>query len=73
MQDSEFVFDYFHLLYYKCHKINPNCGGSFRDFSNWIKSKKTAINPIIKKDDKCFEYAVKVVLNHEEIKKINKN
>ena len=22
---SEFVFDYVHLLYYKCHKINPNC------------------------------------------------
>ena len=22
---SETVFDYIHLLYYKCHGINPNC------------------------------------------------
>ena len=24
MKDSEFGFDYVHLLYHKCHKINPN-------------------------------------------------
>ena len=23
MKGSDFVFDYVHLLYYKCHKINP--------------------------------------------------
>ena len=28
MQGSEFVFSYVHSLYYKCHEINPNCGGS---------------------------------------------
>ena len=28
MKGSEFVFDYVHLLYYKCHKINPSRGGS---------------------------------------------
>ena len=27
MKSSEFVFDYVYLLYYKCHKIKPNCGG----------------------------------------------
>ena len=27
MKGSEFVFDYVYLLHYKCHKINPNCGG----------------------------------------------
>ena len=31
MKGSEFVFDYVHLLYYKCHKINPNRGGSYVD------------------------------------------
>ena len=66
---SESVFDYIHLLYYKCHKINPNCGGSYIDSSDWIKSKKTTINPINKKDKKCFQYATTVTLNHEEIKK----
>ena len=28
VKSREFVFDYVHLLYYKCHKINPNFGGS---------------------------------------------
>ena len=40
MKGSEFVFDYVHLLYYKCHKINPNRGGSYIDSPDWIKSKK---------------------------------
>ena len=31
MKVSEFVFDYVHLLYYKCHKMNRNCGGSYTD------------------------------------------
>ena len=31
MKDSECVFDYLHLLYYKCHKINLNRGGSYID------------------------------------------
>ena len=31
MKGIEFVFDQIHLLYYKCHKINPNCGGSYID------------------------------------------
>ena len=25
---SDFIFDCVHLLYYKCHKIHLNCGGS---------------------------------------------
>ena len=31
MKGSESAFDYNHLLYYKCHKIKPNCGGSYID------------------------------------------
>ena len=27
MRLSDFIFDCVHLLYYKCHKINPNHGG----------------------------------------------
>ena len=26
MKGNEFFFDYVHLLFYKCHKRNPNCG-----------------------------------------------
>ena len=40
MKGSEFVFDYFRLLYYKCHKINPNCGGSFIYFPDSIEKTK---------------------------------
>ena len=29
MKGTEFVFDYVHLLYHKCHKINPNHRGSY--------------------------------------------
>ena len=32
MKGNEFVFDYVHLLYYKCHEINLNCCGSYIDF-----------------------------------------
>ena len=34
-----------------------------------MKNKKTIINQINKKDNKCFQYAVIFVLNYEEIKK----
>ena len=69
MRRSEFVFDYVHLLYYKCHRINFNRGGSYIESADWIKNKKATINLIDKKDNKCFQYAVTVALNYEEIKK----
>ena len=31
------------------------------------------MNPISKKDNKCFQYAVTVALNYEEIKKDQQN
>ena len=69
MKGSEFVFDYAQLLYYKCHKINPNRGGSYIDSPDWIKSKKATINPINEKYNKSFQYTVTVALNDEEIGK----
>ena len=39
MKGSEFVSDYVQLLYYKCHKINPNCCRSYTDSPDWIKNK----------------------------------
>ena len=57
------------FIYYKCHKINQNCGRSYTDSPDWIKDKQAAINPINKKYNKCFQYAVTVALNHEETEK----
>ena len=51
MKGSDFVFDYVQLLYYKCHKINFNRGGSYIDSPYWIKNKKATINPTNKKDN----------------------
>ena len=58
MRVSAFVLDHVQLLYYKCHKINLNCGGSYIDSPDWIKNKKGTINPISKKDNRCFQYAI---------------
>ena len=69
MKGSEFVFDYVHLMYYKCHRINLNRGGSYIDSPNRIKNKKATINPINKKHKKCFQYDAKFVLHYEEIGK----
>ena len=46
MKGSEFVFNYVQLLHYKCHKVNPNRGGSYIDSPDWIKNKKATINLI---------------------------
>ena len=69
IKGCKFTFDFNHLLYYKCHKINLNCGEPYIDSPYCMKSKKAAINPINKKDNKWFQYAVTVELNHEETKK----
>ena len=69
IKGSEFLFNYVHLLYYKCHKINQNRGGSYIDSPDWIKNKKVTINPVNKNDNTSFQYAITVELNDEEIKK----
>ena len=40
MRNSEFVFVYVKLSYYKCHKINRNRSGSYLDSPDSIKNKK---------------------------------
>ena len=34
IKGSKFIFSYVQLLYYKCHKINLNCGRSYIDSSD---------------------------------------
>ena len=33
----------------------------------WLRNKRTTINPQNKKDSNCFQYAVTVALNHQKI------
>ena len=68
MRGSEFVFDNVDSLYYKLYKISLNRGGSNIDSPKWLKNKKSTINPK-NNDEKSFQYAITVALNHEQIKK----
>ena len=70
MKESEFVFDNVDSLYYKLHKIGLNRGGSYIDSPEWLKNKKGTINPKNNNNnDKCFQYALTVALNHKQVKK----
>ena len=66
MRGSDFEFDGVNLLYYHFNKISLNRGGSYIESPKWIKNKLPTINPK-NNDDKCFQYAVTVALNHDKI------
>ena len=44
MKGSDFVFDCVHLFYYKCHKMNLERVGSYKDSPDSVKNKKATIN-----------------------------
>ena len=67
MIGSEFVYDSVDLLYYNLNKVSLSRGGSYIDSRKCLKIKKATINPK-NEDDKCFQYALTVALNHEQIK-----
>ena len=45
MRGSEFDFDGVNFLYYDFNKTSINRGGSYIDSPNWLKDKKSTINP----------------------------
>ena len=67
LRGSEFVYDSVDVLYYNLNKVSLSRGGSYIDSPKWLKNKKATINPK-NEDDKCFQYALTVALNHEQIK-----
>ena len=68
MKGSEFIFDSGNVLYYNLNKISLNRRRSYIDSPEWLKNKKSTINPK-NNDNKYFQYAVIVALNHENIVK----
>ena len=68
MKGSDFEFDGVNFLYYDFNKISINTGGSYIDSPQWLKNKKSTINPI-NNDDNCFQYAVTLALNLDKIRK----
>ena len=49
--------------------MNPNCGESYIDSPNWIKSEDKYNKSYQQKDKKGFQYPVIIALNHEKIGK----
>ena len=66
MKGLDFEFDGVNFLYYDFNKIILNIGGSYIDSPKWLKDKKSTINPK-NNDDKCFQYAVTLALNLDNI------
>ena len=66
MKGSDFAFDGVNSLYYDFNKTSINRGGSYIDSPQWLKNKKSTINPK-NNDDKCFQYAVTLALNLNRI------
>ena len=66
MKGSDFAFDGVNYLYYDLNKISINKGGSYIDSPKWLKDKKSTTNPK-NNDFKCFQYAVTLALNLDNI------
>ena len=67
MRGSEFIFDSVDALHFDLNKISLSRDRSCIDSSEWLKNKKATINPK-NNDDRCFQCAVALALNHEQIK-----
>ena len=69
MKGSNFIFDSVDLLYYHLQKTSlKRTGSSYIDSPEWLKNKKATINPK-NNDDNCFQYALTVALNYQNIKR----
>ena len=70
MRGSKFVFDNVETLNYIVHNVNLKRSGTYLKTPDWIINKKTTRNCDNKKDNKCFQYAITVALNYDEIEKM---
>ena len=69
MKGSELIFDGVNLFYYHLQKTSlDRTKSSYIDSPKWLKNKKATIN-IKNNDNNCFQYALIVALNYQNIKK----
>ena len=71
MKGSDFEFDGVNFLYYDFNEISIYRGRSYIDSPQWLKN-KTTMN-LVNNDYKCFQYAVTLALNLDNIRKNPKN
>ena len=63
---SDFIFESIHLLDYLLHKISLKRGKPYIKSPESLINKRETIHPQ-NDDDKCFQYAITVALNHHNI------
>ena len=68
-EGSFFKLESVDRLDYKLHKIKSWREGSYIKSPEWIRNKTKAINPKNEDDDNCFQYALTVALNYQNIEK----
>ena len=69
MKGSVFIFDSVNLLYYHLQKTSvKRTRSSYIDSPKCLKNKKATMNPR-NNDNKCFQHALTVPLNYQNIKK----
>ena len=66
MKDSNFVFESVDLLCYSLHKTTLKRGGSYIKSPEWLRNKRTTINPK-RTNNKCLRDAIVASLNCEKI------
>ena len=66
MRGSEFLFDYVESLNYIFHKVDLKRSGSYTETPEWMQNKGATIN-CPNDDDICFQYAITIALNYDEI------
>ena len=66
-EKSNFVFKSVDLFYYSLHKTRLRRGKSYIESPEWLRNKIATINPQNKDDNNCFQYAITVALNHQNI------
>ena len=67
MKDGKFVFEIVDLLYYSLHKTTLRRGKSYIESPEWLRNKRATINLQNYDDNNCFQYAIAVALNHQNI------
>ena len=67
MKDSKFVFESVDLLYYSLHKTTLRRGKSYIESPEYLRNKGATINPKNYDENNCFQYAITVALNHQNI------
>ena len=65
----DFIFENNELMDFILHKTSLKRLGSYIESPEWLKTKEATINPKNEKDNKCFQYALTIALNYNEIKK----